>query len=87
MAPLKVPAAEFVENFSRYQDLALTRPVAITRDGREGTVLVSAEEYARLKRRDRRVMSLADFTTDDLEALEKACPPDEAAAFDHEFKP
>jgi hypothetical protein len=32
---IKVPAAEFQRNVGRYQDLALTQPVAVTRNGRE----------------------------------------------------
>jgi PHD/YefM family antitoxin component YafN of YafNO toxin-antitoxin module len=50
---IKVPAAEFQRNIGRYQDLALTQPVAVTRNGRERTVMISIEEYQRLKRRDR----------------------------------
>lgn len=87
MRSLKVPAAELQRDFDRYQTIALTRPVAITHDGREQTVLVSAEEYARLKRRDRKVMSLADFTDADIEALEQELPPGGGAAFDQEFEP
>ena len=86
METLEVPAAEVQQDFGRYQDLALAQPVTITRDGRERTVLVSAQEYARLKRRDRKVMSLADFTSEDIEALENARPSEEAAAFDHEVE-
>jgi hypothetical protein len=36
--------------------MALTQPVAVTRNGCERTVMISAEEYPRLKRRDRRVL-------------------------------
>lgn len=50
-------------------------------------MLISTEEYARLKRRDREVLSLEDFTPADIEALETSRPPDEATAFDHELKP
>ena len=32
---VKVSAAEFQRNIGRYQDLALTQPVAVTRNGRE----------------------------------------------------
>jgi PHD/YefM family antitoxin component YafN of YafNO toxin-antitoxin module len=83
---VRVSAAEFQRNIGRYQDLALSRPVAVTRNGREGTVLISEEEYRRLKRRDRQVLGLSDFTVDDLSALEKAEPPPAAAGFDHEMK-
>ena len=40
-------------DFGRYQEVALTEPVAITRNGRERVVILSVDEYHRLKRRDR----------------------------------
>jgi hypothetical protein len=43
--------------------MALVQPVAVTRNGRERTVLISVEEYHRLKRRDRQVLGLEDFMT------------------------
>ena len=52
----KVSLTEFQNNVQRYEDQALTEPVTITEDGRDRLVLLSAEEYARLKRRDRRVV-------------------------------
>ena len=45
---LKVPASEFQRNIGKYQDLALTQPVAVTRNGRVRTVLMSADRYAAL---------------------------------------
>jgi PHD/YefM family antitoxin component YafN of YafNO toxin-antitoxin module len=83
---LTIPAAEFQRNIGRYQDLAPSQPVAVTRNGREGTVLISSREYQRLKRRDREVLGLDDFTEADIAALEASRPPDEAKAFDHEWK-
>ena len=82
---LKVSAAEFQRNIGRYQDLALREPVAVSRNGRDGTVLISKDEYERLKRRDREVLGLDDFTEADLEALEASRPPAETASFDHEL--
>jgi len=86
MDTLKVSAAEFQRNIGRYQDLALRQPVAITRNGRESTVLIAVEEYQRLKRRDRHVLGLDDFTDADIAALEGSHPPTEARDFDHELK-
>jgi prevent-host-death family protein len=83
---IKVPAAEFQRNIGRYQDLALTQPVAVTRNGRERTVMISIEEYQRLKRRDREVLALGDFTEADIAALEATRAPDAAHAFDHELE-
>jgi PHD/YefM family antitoxin component YafN of YafNO toxin-antitoxin module len=58
----------------------------VTRNGRERVVLISADEFKRLKRRDREVLRLDDFTQADLEAIRKAEPPAEAATFDAELK-
>ena len=83
---IKVSAAEFQRNIGRYQDMALVQPVAVTRNGRERTVMISVEEYHRLKRRDRRVMGLEDFTDEDIAALEQTHAPEAAKAFDSELK-
>ena len=81
---IKVSAAEFQRNIGRYQDVALTQPVAVTRNRRERTVMISVEEYHRLKRRDRRVMSLEDFTDADIAALKATRAPESAKVFDDE---
>lgn len=81
---IKVSAAEFQRNIGRYQDLALTQPVAVTRNGRERTVMISTEEYNRLKRRDRRVMGLEDFTEEDIRAIEEARAPEWTKMYDSE---
>ena len=83
---VKVSAAEFQRNIGRYQDLALTQPGAVTRNGRERTVMISIEEYRRLKRRDRQVLSLDDFSEADIAALETTRAPEASKAFDHELK-
>jgi len=82
---IKVSAAEFQRNIGRYQDLALTQPVAVTRNGRERTVMISVDEYHRLKRRDRQVLGLGDFTDADIAALEATRAPESSKAFDHEL--
>ena len=83
---VKVASAEFQKNIGRYQDLALTEPVMVTRNGRERTVLISASEYDRLKKRDRRVMTLDDFTDEDISAIERAVPLPESKQFNHEVE-
>ncbi|HEU0156168.1 MAG TPA: type II toxin-antitoxin system Phd/YefM family antitoxin [Stellaceae bacterium] len=84
---IKVSAAEFQRNIGRYQDIALTEPVAVTRNGRERTVMISVAEYVRLKNRDRRIMGLGDFTEDDIAALENVRAPESSKLFDDELKP
>ncbi len=85
MEPVKVAAADFQRNIGRYQDLALRQPVAVTRNGRESCVLISTEEYQRLKRRDREVLAIEDFTDADAEAVRQARPSTESATFNHEL--
>lgn len=69
---ITVSSAEFQRNFGRYQDKALTEPVAITRNGRERLVVVSADEYRRLRRRSREVLTLDELTDADIEAISRA---------------
>ncbi len=82
---VQVPAGAFQRHIGRYQDLALTQAVAVTRNGRERTVLISADEYYWLKRRDRQVLTLADFTAADIAALKATRAQDSSKAFDHEL--
>lgn len=81
---LKVGAAEAQRNFGLYQDKALTQPVAITRNGRARTVLISVEEYERLKRRDRQVVRTEDAPQEIVDAILAARPPAGSKRFDHE---
>jgi PHD/YefM family antitoxin component YafN of YafNO toxin-antitoxin module len=81
---VKVSSGELQRKIGYIQDLALVEPVTITNNGRDRLVMMSVEEYRRLKRRDREVLGLEDFSEDDLEAIRSAEPAAEAAAFDHE---
>ena len=60
---IRVSSTEFGKEVGRYQDMALSQPVVVTRNGRDRTVMISAEEYARLRRRDRRRSGLASYRT------------------------
>ncbi len=55
---MRVSSAEFVKRYGALTDKALSEAVTITRNGRDRLVVLSAEDYARLKRRDRRVVKL-----------------------------
>lgn len=66
---MNVPAAEFQRNIGLYQDKALSEPVFVTRNGRERTVLISVEEYRRLKRRDRQVLRVEELSAHEIEAI------------------
>jgi prevent-host-death family protein len=80
-----VTSAEFQKSFGRYREVAQREPVTITSHGRESLVLLSVEEYRRLKRLDRRALYPWELDEQALGALEKAEPPPGAAQFDHEL--
>jgi prevent-host-death family protein len=82
---VKVSAAEFHRNIGAYQDMAITKAVTITKNGRDRTVLISAEEYARLKRRDRRVIATGELSERQIAALRTAKVPDQYADLDREL--
>lgn len=69
---IRVSATEFSKEVGRYQDAALSQPVVVTRNGRDRTVMISAEEYQRLKRRDRQVISAGEMPDEMLEAARTA---------------
>jgi prevent-host-death family protein len=80
-----VGAADFHRNVGVYQDIALRKPVTITKNGRECTVLLSAQEYARLRRRDRRVIAAGELSERQLDAIRNARVPDQYAGLDKEI--
>ncbi|MEZ4859876.1 MAG: type II toxin-antitoxin system prevent-host-death family antitoxin [Caldilineaceae bacterium] len=45
-----VSASEFQKNFGHFKELAQREPVMVTSNGRESVVLLSAAEYAELKK-------------------------------------
>ena len=65
-----ITAGEFVRKFSQYSDLALADPVVVTKNGRPRNVLISIEEYERLKERDQRAFLAADTPDHFLSAIE-----------------
>ena len=86
MRDMKVSTAEFIKNYGTLADKALKEPVTITKNGRARLVVLSAEEYARLKRRDRRVVRTGDLSERDIAAIAKAEVPAEYAHLDEELK-
>jgi prevent-host-death family protein len=66
---LTVSAAEFQRNFGRYQDEALRQPLSITRNGRDRLVVLSVDEYHRLKRRERVVFKTEDLSEAEIQAI------------------
>lgn len=84
---IRVSSTEFSKGAERYQGMALSQPVIVTRNGRDHTVTISIEEYRRLKRRDREVLGIEDFTDADIETVRRAEPSKGAEGFNHELDP
>jgi len=79
-------SAEFQKRFESLADKALIEPLTITRNGRDRLVVLSVEEYDRLKRRDRRVVRLEDFTDEEMALIAQAEVPPEHAHLDAELE-
>jgi prevent-host-death family protein len=84
MQELKVTSTEFSNKLGLYFQKALSAPVTITHHGRDSLVVMSAEEYQRLKRRDRQVYRTEDTPAEFIAALHVAEPPAETEQFNGE---
>jgi PHD/YefM family antitoxin component YafN of YafNO toxin-antitoxin module len=83
---MKITSTQFIKTPGAYQDQAQREPVMIMKHNREHTVLLSAQEYQRLKRRDRQVFRVGELSERDVAAIAAARAPAEAAAFNRELK-
>lgn len=83
---VKITAAELQKQFGRYREVAIREPVSVTHHGRDSLVILSADEYRRLKALDDRKAVHPWELPDDLAlALETAAPPEATREFDHEI--
>ena len=82
----RVTSLEFRQNFDLYRREALKSPLSVDHDGRDGIVVMSADEYARLKRRDRRAVAVEELSDAEIDAVRRAEPPPEAAEYDKELE-
>jgi prevent-host-death family protein len=67
--PVLASAADLARDFSRYSDVALSRPVVVTQEGAPRNVLISYAEYERLIERDAQAFRAADTPDEFLEGL------------------
>ncbi len=64
-----ITASEFQKSFGAVSDAALRKPIIITKQGRDHLVVLAADEYKRLKRRDRIVHATGELPDEWLEAI------------------
>ena len=58
--PCVTTVDDLVRQFSHYSEIAEAAPVVITKNGRAKNVLISIEEYERLKARDQQAFLAAE---------------------------
>ncbi len=71
----RVSSTDLSNKLGQYQDEALKRPLIITKNNRERLVMLSIEEYRRLKQLDRKALFVEELTDADLEAISRAEVP------------
>ncbi len=70
MPNVTLSASEFQDRVGEALDRSLSQPVLITKHGRPRNVVLSYEEYQRLRARDRRAVRAEDLTEEDIAAIE-----------------
>jgi prevent-host-death family protein len=83
---MRVSSAEFIKKYGELADKALSEPVTITRNGRDRLVVLSVDEYLRLKKRDRRVIVSGQLTDEERQLIAGAEVPAKYAHLDAELK-
>jgi prevent-host-death family protein len=81
---MKISSTEFQQNVGRYQDMAMREPVTITKNGRNHTVLVSADFFETLTR-GRVVRRVEDLDEATIKAIAEAQVPAEYAHLDDDL--
>jgi PHD/YefM family antitoxin component YafN of YafNO toxin-antitoxin module len=79
-------SGEFHRKIGHYQGRALVEPIMVTRDGRQRVVLISADEYDRLKKLDRQALYVSELSDEELAAIAAAEVPAEYAHLDEELR-
>ena len=82
---MRITSTEFQQNVGRYQDAAQREPVAITKNGRAHSVLMSAALYETVVK-GRVSRKIEDLDDDTLGAIAESTIPEEFNALDDLIK-
>ncbi len=82
----RVSSTDLSNRLDQYQDEALKRPLIITKNNRDRLVMLSNEEYRRLKQLDRKSLFVEDLSDADLEAISRAEVPVEHNPLNVEYE-
>jgi PHD/YefM family antitoxin component YafN of YafNO toxin-antitoxin module len=84
---MTITSVDLRKQFGRCRELALKQPVLVTHHGHETLVVLSAEEFKRLKALDTRQAFYSWELTEDLaQALNESEPPAFTSQFDQELE-
>jgi prevent-host-death family protein len=67
----RVTASEFQRQFGRLRGVAHREAVIVTSHGRDDVVLVSAEEYQRLRNIDRRAIHVSQLSDEEVAGISR----------------
>jgi PHD/YefM family antitoxin component YafN of YafNO toxin-antitoxin module len=83
---MRVTIADFSRNHEAHFGYVLNEPIWISLHGSDAFVMVTAAEYDRLKRRDRRAVGIEEMTDEELHLIATAEIPVECFAHDGELE-
>ena len=86
METTRVTSSEFQQAFGALSDKARHEPVVITKHGRDSLVVMSADEWERLRRRDRRVGLTTELAPEWVSATRSSKVSSEYAHLDAELR-
>ncbi len=81
----QVTSGELQKEFGRYRSIAHREAVVITNHGRDDLVLLSVDEYKRLRGLEKRSFHISALTDDELIDLENTSISIEASKYNHEM--
>ncbi len=68
----KASAARVAKNFGKFREAALSEPLTIQNHGRDSVVMISAKEYHRLKKLDRKVLAVQELSEREIHAISES---------------
>ena len=81
----RVTTDEFQKEFAAYKDNAHREAVVITSHGQDDVVLISADEYKRLRQLDQRAVYVHELPETVINELGTVPIPEESHKFDDEY--
>ena len=78
-----VTSVEMQRHFGRIREEAQKHPIGITNHGRVGLVLLSSDEYRRLKSQDRVAQYVWEISDEEIERIARSEPSEQADALNY----